>query len=223
MSADGNVYSEYRQTVTMLRRHLEKRLGKVSESSTKDGETVSLETLAQTVQTCTKCALHTTRNNAVFGMGKHTAPLMFIGEAPGRDEDLQGKPFVGAAGKILREALKNVGIPLKDIYIANILKCRPPKNRDPQPEEIALCLPYLNKQIELIRPRIICTLGKFATQNILNTTQGITVLRGKTFPLKDARIFPTYHPAACIYRPAWKDQFTADLKKVRELLQQEPA
>ena len=224
MSDDSTFQQEYQQTLQMFRRYLEGRLGLTNDdSSVNDSttdKTTSLETLRQQVHSCRKCPLHATRRNVVFGAGNPAAPLMFIGEAPGRDEDLQGKPFVGAAGRLLREALKQVGISLEDVFIANILKCRPPKNRDPDPEEIAMCLPYLKSQIELIQPRFICTLGKFASQNILSTTQGITALRGRTFPLENAQVLPTYHPAACIYRPGWKEQFLQDLQKLRALLQQ---
>lgn len=176
----------------------------------------SLKQLYEEVKTCQHCSLYRTRTNLVFGEGNPNAKVMFIGEAPGKEEDLQGRPFVGAAGKLLRQTLRVVEIPLKKVYIANILKCRPPGNRDPRPEEIIACIPYLKKQIQIIKPAIICTLGKFSTQNLLATLQGITHLRGKSFTMNDGKIIiPTYHPAACIYRPPWREQFLMDLKKVK--------
>ena len=155
----------------------------------------------------------------VFGEGNPQSPLMLVGEAPGRDEDLKGKPFVGAAGKLLRESLKKEGISDDKIYIANVIKCHPPNNRDPKPEEISACLPYLRKQIKMINPKIICTLGKFSTQVLLNTTQSITHLRGKIYQFNNTTVvIPTFHPAACIYRAHWKSIFQEDLKLVKEKL-----
>jgi len=175
--------------------------------------------LYQKIKNCQRCPLYRTRTNLVFGEGSPNAILMFVGEAPGKDEDLQGRPFVGAAGKLLRETLRSLGILNDKIYIANILKCRPPRNRDPQPEEISSCLPYLKEQIRIIHPKIICTLGKFATQTLLGTARGITHLRGQKFTIEDKiTLIPTYHPAACIYRPPWKEQFTMDLKRVKKEL-----
>ncbi|MEA1964929.1 MAG: uracil-DNA glycosylase, partial [Candidatus Aerophobetes bacterium] len=144
-----------------------------------------------------------------------------VGEAPGKNEDLQGKPFVGAAGNILTEALERFNIPVSQIYIANILKCRPPANRDPSPEEIETCFPYLKKQIEIINPHLICTLGKFATQVLLNTNQGVTSLRGRRQYYKKIPLFPTFHPAACIYKPNWKRLFLQDIESVKKILASE--
>lgn len=205
------LYREYLGIVRDLKKYLERKIN----GSSSDNLSL-LEKLYREVKNCQRCSLYKTRTNLVFGEGNPDALVMFVGEAPGKEEDLQGRPFVGAAGKLLRKAIRTVGISEKQIYIANILKCRPPKNRDPQPEEIIACLPYLKKQIKIVKPKIICTLGKFSTQNILNTTTGITHLRGKSFTGNGGEIIiPTYHPAACIYRPPWREQLIADLKKVK--------
>lgn len=206
------LYLEYLSIIRDFRRYLEEEMEEKSIRSS------SLSNLYEKIKNCQKCPLYRSRTHLVFGRGSPEAPIMLIGEAPGRDEDLQGKPFVGAAGKLLEESLKKVEIPEDKIYIANILKCRPPGNRDPHPEEITSCFPYLQKQIEIIQPRIICTLGKFSTQTLLNSTQGITHLRGKSFTIDNKILIPTYHPAACIYKPFWKKDFLTDLEKVKREL-----
>lgn len=145
------------------------------------------------------CRLAETRTNVVFGAGSPTAELMFVGEAPGRNEDLQGEPFVGRAGRLLNDLLDGVGIPRENVYIANVLKCRPPNNRDPQPDEIDSCKGYLRSQIQLIRPRVVVTLGNFATKLLLRTELGITRLRGQSYPWwLGSTLVPTFHPAAAL-------------------------
>ncbi|MBE0479070.1 uracil-DNA glycosylase, partial [Candidatus Aerophobetes bacterium] len=194
-------YSEYLSIIKSFERYLEQMMG---EKNFPDA-TFLLSKLCQQIENCQRCPLYKTRTNLVFGEGSQDAILMFVGEAPGKDEDLQGRPFVGAAGKLLRETIRNMQITDNKVYIANILKCRPPGNRNPEPEEIASCLPYLKEQIKIIQPKIICSLGKFSTQTLLNTTRGITFLRGQKFSLEGGTVLiPTYHPAACIYRPPWK-------------------
>jgi len=210
-----NLISEYLEVVRLFRCYLEEKIG----MEKKEDPQVSLESFYQSMKNCKLCSLYKTRTNMVFGEGDPHSQLMLIGEAPGKDEDLRGKPFVGAAGKLLRESLKKEGIFDNKIYIANVIKCRPPGNRDPQPEEISACLPYLREQIKTINPRIICTLGKFSTQVLLNTTQGITHLRGKVYQFNDSTaIIPTFHPAACIYRAHWKSVFQEDLKLIKREL-----
>ena len=148
---------------------------------------------------CTLCPLATGRTTVVFGEGNPHAALMVVGEGPGRDEDLQGRPFVGRSGQLLdRLLLEEVDLERSEVYIANVVKCRPPGNRDPLPDEIAACRPYLDQQVSLIAPRVVLTLGKFATQVLLDTTEGITRLRGKTYPYgPDGTVLvPTFHPAA---------------------------
>ncbi|MGH9057787.1 MAG: uracil-DNA glycosylase, partial [Acidimicrobiales bacterium] len=155
----------------------------------------------QAAMSCTRCALAGGRTNVVFGEGDPRADLMFVGEGPGHDEDVQGRPFVGRSGRLLdRLLVEEVGLRRQDVYIANVVKCRPPGNRDPLPEEIASCRPYLDQQVALIAPRVIVTLGNFATKVLLGTGRGITQVRGRTYPLGAGRtvLVPTYHPAAAL-------------------------
>ena len=157
-----------------------------------------LRRLAQTAAGCVDCGLAETRTNVVFGVGSPTADLMFIGEAPGRNEDLQGEPFVGAAGRLLDKLAAEVGIERDDVYIANVLKCRPPGNRDPLEAEITACKGYLAQQIQLIDPAVVMTLGNFASRLLLKTTTGITRLRGTAYPWWGRHVVPTFHPAAAL-------------------------
>lgn len=157
-----------------------------------------LRRLAETAAGCVDCRLAETRTNVVFGVGSPTADLMFIGEAPGRNEDLQGEPFVGAAGRLLDKLAAEVGIERDDVYIANVLKCRPPGNRDPLEDEITACKGYLAQQIQLIDPAVVMTLGNFASRLLLKTTTGITRLRGTAYPWWGRHVVPTFHPAAAL-------------------------
>lgn len=158
-----------------------------------------LEALAAGAAVCTQCALCETRTKTVFGVGNPEADLMFVGEAPGHNEDLKGEPFVGRAGELLNELLAEIGIDREDVYIANVLKCRPPGNRDPHPVEIETCVLYLDRQIELIAPLVVVTLGNFATKYLLQTSVGITRLRGRRFKFRNAAaLIPTFHPAAVL-------------------------
>ena len=172
--------------------------------------------LKQAASQCAKCGLHETRTNVVFGEGNPEARLMFIGEAPGRDEDIQGRPFVGRAGQLLTRIIESIGLTREEVYIANILKCRPPKNRNPLPDEIACCLPYLTEQIEIIRPRIICALGAFAAQTLIGTSEGITKLRGTFYDYHGTKLMPTFHPAACLRNPSTKKYVWEDMKQIRD-------
>jgi DNA polymerase len=159
-------------------------------------DVAALERLRVTASTCTKCPLAKGRTQVVFGVGSAQAELLFIGEGPGREEDLAGEPFVGRSGKLLdRLMAEEIGLTRAQCYIANVVKCRPPNNRDPAPKEIAACRPYLDEQIDLIDPSVIVTLGNFSTKLLLETTQGIRALRGQAFERGRARIVPTYHPA----------------------------
>lgn len=151
------------------------------------------------VFSCSKCPLAETRTNVVPGDGAQHAKVMFIGEAPGKNEDLQGKPFVGAAGHTLDAMLERIGLAREDVYIANILKCRPPNNRDPRPDEIEACTPWLREQIKAVHPTVLVTMGNFATKFVLQTTVGITRLRGQVQVTGPFRVIPTFHPAAAIY------------------------
>jgi uracil-DNA glycosylase family 4 len=183
----------------------------------------ALKGLFEQASACTRCAeLAATRQTVVFGAGNADADLMFVGEAPGANEDRQGLPFVGAAGKLLEKLLVEIGLSRADVFIANVLKCRPPGNRDPQPEEIANCRPYLRRQVELIEPKVICTLGNFATKLLREDPTGITRVHGqpevRAIGGRAVRIFPIYHPAAALYTPRMLDTLREDFARLPGLL-----
>lgn len=169
--------------------------------------------LEAAIRACTLCGLHASRTHAVCGVGNQTADWMIIGEAPGQDEDLAGEPFVGRAGQLLNEMLRAAGMAREDVYIANILKCRPPNNRDPQVDEVDCCMPYLQRQIELIRPKLILLVGRIAAQNLLGTSTPVGKLRGKVHSIGAAGIpaVVTYHPAYLLRSPAQKRKSWDDL------------
>lgn len=157
-----------------------------------------LEQFKKEIENCTRCSLHKTRTKFVFGVGNEKAELFFVGEAPGKYEDLQGEPFVGQAGQLLNKMLAHIHLKRSDVYIANILKSRPPNNRDPQPEEVEQCIPYLHRQIEIIKPKLLVALGRIAAQNLLDTKQSLSGLRGKIWIYKETPLIVTYHPAAIL-------------------------
>jgi len=168
---------------------------------------------------CTRCKLHTLgRRQIVYGVGNPNADLMFVGEAPGADEDIQGEPFVGRAGQLLTKIIEAIGLTRADVYIANVIKCRPPGNRNPEPDEVEQCEPFLFRQIDTIKPKVIVALGKFAAQCLLRTTDPITRLRGREFKYRDAILIPTYHPAYLLRTPSAKRDVWDDMKKVRGIL-----
>jgi DNA polymerase len=175
---------------------------------------------------CTRCPLHQGRTKVVFGNGNADADLMFVGEAPGQQEDVQGLPFVGRAGNLLDQLLGEVGLQRPDVFVANVLKCRPPGNRDPQPEEIDTCRPYLAKQVELIEPRVICTLGNFATKLLTRSQRGITSVHGRPqvheLGGRAVRVFPIYHPAAALRSTKVLEELREDFQRLPELLEQPP-
>ena len=175
-----------------------------------------LRTLREEMGECSRCPLHRGRKHLVFGQGNPDARLMFVGEAPGRDEDLEGEPFVGRAGKLLTKIIQSISLQREDVYIANVIKCRPPMNRNPLPEEIRTCQPFLWKQIEIIRPRIICTLGTFAAQTLLNTTDKISALRGRFYEIGNSKLMPTFHPAFLLRNPERKRDVWEDMKRIRK-------
>ncbi len=158
----------------------------------------TLEEAAREASTCTRCRLAGGRTQVVYGVGNPQADLIFIGEGPGFHEDKQGEPFVGAAGQLLTRLLGEIGLSRQEVYIANVIMCRPPGNRDPLPDEIEACAPWLVEQISLVQPRVVVTLGNFATKFVLNTAQGISRLRGQTFPWHGRTVIPTFHPAAIL-------------------------
>ena len=169
---------------------------------------------------CTRCKLHTLgRKQIVFGVGNPNADLMFVGEAPGADEDVQGEPFVGRAGQLLTKIIESIGLQRSDVYIANVIKCRPPQNRNPEPDEVASCQPFLMQQIDTVQPRVIVALGTFAAQTLLKTVIPISRLRGQLHDFRGgAKVIPTFHPAFLLRSPDRKRDVWEDMKKVRELL-----
>jgi len=181
-----------------------------------------LVALYKEVRACTRCPLHETRTQAVFGNGNADADLMFVGEAPGMHEDQQGIPFVGRAGQLLDELLREVGLSREEVFVCNVLKSRPPGNRDPQPDEISTCRPYLDAQVELIEPRVICTLGNFATKLLTRSQRGITSVRGRPqehqIGGRLVRIYPILHPAAALRTPRVKEQLAEDFARLPGLL-----
>ena len=181
-----------------------------------EGDTLPL--IREFIGECTRCKLSKGRTKIVFGTGSPKARLMFVGEGPGRDEDLSGEPFVGRAGKLLTDMIKAMGLQREEVYIANIVKCRPPENRQPEHDEVEACSPFLMRQIDVIRPQVICTLGNTPTQTLLQTTQGISKFRGQWFDFRDTKLLPTYHPAYLLRNPAAKADVWKDLQKVMAVL-----
>ena len=181
----------------------------------------SLHELRAAIGDCRRCQLWSGRTHIVFGVGNPKAALMFVGEGPGRDEDLQGEPFVGRAGQLLTDIItKGMGLKRADVYIANVIKCRPPQNRNPDPDEVQTCEPFLFQQIDAIKPRVIVALGKFAAQTLLRTGDPISRLRGRLFDYRGAKLIPTFHPAYLLRNPSAKREVLEDMKLVRRLLQQ---
>jgi len=243
--AEENRGEEFAPLVISLRRHLQRRqragirilprsnLSKIESTVAKElallGGTVddlfadnaealkaeSLQELRAAIGDCRRCKLCSGRTHLVFGVGNPNADLMFVGEGPGRDEDLQGEPFVGRAGQLLTDIItKGMGMKREDVYIANVVKCRPPDNRNPEPDEVAACEPFLKKQIELVRPRIIIGLGKFAVQTLLQSKIPITKVRGNWHSYHGIKLMPTFHPAYLLRNPADKKLVWEDIKKV---------
>ena len=175
----------------------------------------NLEELRAAIGDCRRCKLWSGRTHLVFGVGNPKAKLMFVGEGPGRDEDLQGEPFVGRAGQLLTDIItKGMGLKREDVYIANVVKCRPPENRNPEPDEVASCEPFLKKQVDLVKPEIIVALGKFAVQTLLQSKVPITRIRGNWYSYHGIKLMPTLHPAYLLRNPADKKLVWEDIKKV---------
>ena len=167
---------------------------------------------------CPRCGLARTRTHVVFGEGREDADVLVVGEAPGQEEDRSGRPFVGRAGKLLDLLLLSAGFDRQDVYICNVLKCRPPQNRNPLPDEVSACSPYLLRQLELVRPRVILAFGNFAAQTLLGTDTSMGRLRGRTHQYRGVPLVPTYHPAACLRNPAWVRSVWEDLQRARDVL-----
>ncbi|MFO7956396.1 MAG: uracil-DNA glycosylase [Candidatus Brocadiia bacterium] len=200
---------------------LEKMLG-VESIPLPRGTVKELQEVERQVMRCTRCRLHETRTQGVFARGDPHADLMIIGEAPGADEDAQGEPFVGRAGKLLDLMLKAMGLQRDEVYITNILKSRPPNNRDPRVDEVEACWPYLERQIELVQPEIICTLGRPASNTLLDTNRSMGDLRGTWHSFRGIPLMPTYHPAYLLRSPSQKRKTWQDLKKIMIALKQGP-
>lgn len=217
--ADGEVL----ETLEMARRFLrsQKEMGLSWLPRTEGGGELAskadvLQVFYASFEDCRKCGLCEGRRQVVFGEGNPDAGVMFIGEAPGAEEDRQGVPFVGASGQLLGRMIEKIQLRREDVYIANVIKCRPPENRNPEPEEIACCEPYLKRQIEIVAPTVICTLGRFAAQTLLNTTEPMGRLRGRIFAYEGIKVVATYHPAALLYNPKWRYPAWEDLKLLRK-------
>jgi len=227
---------ELRELVAGLRHHLEeeKSLGvegwprsspvnsmpfpmkKESSPAAQPAALSTLEAVREELGECRRCKLHPTRTTIVFGTGNPKAKLAFVGEGPGRDEDLQGKPFVGLAGQLLTKIIQAIQLTREEVYITNIIKCRPPGNRNPEPDEIKACEPFLIKQMEVIRPKLICALGTFAAQTLLKTEERISLLRGRFHQYQGIPLMPTYHPAYLLRNPNFKRDVWEDMKKIKK-------
>jgi DNA polymerase len=181
----------------------------------------TLDDVRTSLEGCKQCRLGSGRTTLVFGTGNPKARLMFVGEAPGRDEDLQGEPFVGRAGQLLTKMIEKMGLKRQEVYIANIVKCRPPENRTPAPDEIEPCVGFLRRQIEIIRPRVICALGAVAAQTLLGVSDPITKLRGRFFDFQGIQVMPTYHPSYLLRNEQKRWETWADLQKIMALLKEE--
>lgn len=191
----------------------------IAEAGGPQGAAAALAGVRNDIGDCTRCKLHTGRRHIVFGIGDPRARLMFVGEAPGADEDEQGIPFVGRAGQLLTDIIeKGLKMPRAEVYIANVIKCRPPGNRNPEPDEVASCEPFLFRQIEVVRPEVIVALGTFAAQTLLRTKTPISRLRGQVFEHQGARLVPTFHPSFLLRNPSSKRDVWEDMKKVLALL-----
>jgi uracil-DNA glycosylase len=184
------------------------------------GDTFQL--IRETIGDCTRCKLHKARTNIVFGVGSMKAELVFVGEGPGHDEDIKGEPFVGRAGKLLTQMIEAMGLRREDVYICNVVKCRPPENRLPEKDEISTCSPFLFRQIDVLRPKVICALGSCSAQTLLQTTQGISRFRGEWFDFRGSKLIATYHPAYLLRNPNAKGEVWKDLQKVMTVLGLQP-
>ncbi len=186
----------------------------------------NLDAVRERLGDCTRCPLHSGRTHLVFGEGDPDADILLVGEAPGAKEDTEGRPFVGASGKLLDQMLERIGLVRGDVYIANVLKCRPPSNRDPRPEEIETCVPFLFEQIETIGPKVVGTLGNFSSRLLLGTREGITRLRGQVHEIRGFRVVPMYHPAASLHNGSLRVEIERDFdfldEQVRDGAAREP-
>ncbi|MEW6377678.1 MAG: uracil-DNA glycosylase [Thermodesulfobacteriota bacterium] len=215
MISDLKAYLEYLKGMGIVSLPVSEN---ITEKATRS-ESLSLAEVRKELGDCQRCKLHRTRRTLVFGEGNERAKLMVIGEGPGYDEDVQGRPFVGRAGQLLTKILQSIYLQREEVYITNIIKCRPPQNRNPESEEIQQCYPFLLNQIHAIQPNIICALGTFAAQTLLKTDAKITALRGRFYELAGIKVLPTYHPAYLLRNPERKREVWEDMKKISEWMQ----
>jgi uracil-DNA glycosylase family 4 len=218
--ADLKSYLEYLKEMGIETQFLSEAnsVARHSGPSTSRQPAQNLEEIRKELEDCRRCKLHRTRRTLVFGEGNEKATLMFVGEGPGYDEDVQGRPFVGKAGQLLTKIIQSIHFQREEVYIANIIKCRPPQNRNPEPDEIKCCHPFLMRQISAIQPKIICALGTFAAQTLLKTDSKITALRGRFYDLPGIKVLPTYHPAYLLRNAERKREVWEDMKKISEWL-----
>ena len=216
---DDYLRSERRKGLNFLVTYRDKAPGSLHDAPESSLTDDGLQELEKKVTLCTRCQLFSTRKNMVFGEGNPKASLVFVGEAPGADEDLQGRPFVGRAGQLLTKIIRAIGFERTDVYICNILKCRPPENRTPLPSEIIECKEYVLAQLDIIKPKVICTLGTVASQALLNRTEGITKLRGRFYDFRGTKLMPTYHPAYLLRNESRKRETWADMKMIKKELE----
>ena len=210
---------EARETLEAVRTFIEAQAeyGLTELRLTRTDEGAQLADFHESIRDCRMCGLSEGRRTVVFGSGSPNADLMFVGEAPGADEDRTGLPFVGSAGALLTRMIEAIGFRREDVYIANVIKCRPPGNRDPLPAEIETCRPFLERQIELVQPVAICALGRFAAQTLLETGEPLGELRGRLFSYRGIHLIPTYHPAALLRNQQWKRPAWQDLQLLRRV------
>lgn len=206
------------QFVTLVMPLINDQPARPARDSSAEDRVTALAALREEVLPCTACRLHEGRNATVFGSGSPDADVVFIGEAPGRDEDLQGEPFVGRSGQLLTKILAAIGYSRDEVFICNILKCRPPNNRDPQADEVAACEPYLKRQLDILNPRVICCLGRVAAQTLLGTDASLKRLRETVHFYEGIPVMATYHPAALLRNPSWKRETWNDVRKMRALV-----
>ena len=211
--------SDWRQRGDITARDLGKTANLSSGNAKQTVKSASLKNIRTELGDCTRCKLHELgRTQIVFGTGDEHAKLMFVGEAPGRDEDIKGIPFVGRAGKLLTKIIESIELSRESVYIANVIKCRPPQNRNPEADEVETCEPFLFSQIDSIKPKVIVALGTFAAQTLLKSTETISRLRGKVYEYRGSSLIPTFHPAFLLRSPSRKRDVWEDMKKARELL-----
>ena len=216
ITEDFKGYLQYMKSLGYLGVALSENSLRILDNQYTDTKPETLEMIRGDLGACQKCRLHKARKHIVFGAGNPKAKLVFVGEAPGYEEDLKGQPFVGKAGQLLTRILRAIELTREDVYICNIIKCHPPGNRNPEPDEIAACIPYLRRQLKAIRPALICALGTFAAQTLLETGTPISRLRGRFHSYENTPLLPTYHPAYLLRNPGRKRDVWEDMQKLQE-------